>query len=54
VTTGGDLKAAEAVPIRQEFENAFKELYDEFGPVAGGAVNCPKCGNTFSVAARPE
>jgi hypothetical protein len=49
VTTGGDLKAAEAVPIRQEFENAFKELCDEFGPVAGGVVNCPRCGNPVSV-----
>lgn len=49
VTTGGDLKAAEAFPIRQEFENAFKELCDEFGPVPGGAVNCPKCGNPVLV-----
>jgi len=52
ITTGGDLKAAEAVPIRQEFENAFKELRDEFGPEAG-AVNCPKCGNPVSVPVRP-
>jgi hypothetical protein len=54
ITTGGDLKAAEAVPIRQEFEKAFKELNDEFGPVAGGAVKCPKCGNPVSVPVRPE
>ena len=54
VTTGGDLKAAEAIRIRQEFENAFKELCDEFGPAAGGAVNCPKCGNLVSVPVRPE
>jgi hypothetical protein len=44
------ISAAEAVPIRQEFENAFKELCDEFGPVVGGVVNCPKCGNPVSVA----
>jgi hypothetical protein len=54
VTTGGDLKAAEAIRIRQEFENAFKELCDEFGPAAGGAVNCPKCGKLVSVPVRPE
>ncbi len=54
VTTGGDLKAAEAIRIRQEFENAFKELCDEFGPAAGGAVNCPKCGNLVSVPVGPE
>jgi hypothetical protein len=39
VTTGGDLKAAEAVPIRQELENAFKELYDEFGPAPENKYN---------------
>lgn len=53
VTTGGDLKAAEAVPIRQEFESAFKELCDEFGPTTQGAVTCPKCGNPVPVAVPP-
>ena len=46
IGAGGDLKTPTAVPLRQEFENAFKELFEEFGPAPEKPVR-------FSVSGKP-
>jgi hypothetical protein len=45
VAAGGNLTTPAAVAIRQEFEDAFKELYGEFGSAPENPYN--KRGITF-------